>query len=65
MITADHGNDPTWAGTEHTREQVPILAFGPGLPTGPLGRRDSFADLGASLARHLGLSWTGAGTPFL
>lgn len=65
VITADHGNDPTWAGTEHTREQVPVLAFGPGLPTGPLGRRDSFADLGASLARHLGLSWTGAGTPFL
>jgi phosphopentomutase len=65
LVTADHGNDPTWTGTEHTREQVPVLAFGPGLRGASLGRRDSFADLGASLARHLGLSWDGAGTPFL
>ncbi|MBE7245720.1 MAG: phosphopentomutase [Actinomycetospora chiangmaiensis] len=65
LITADHGNDPTWHGTEHTREQVPILAFGPGLPSGPLGRRDSFADIGASLARHLGVAWDGAGRTFL
>ncbi|WP_232627934.1 phosphopentomutase [Methylobacterium sp. Leaf118] len=61
LVTADHGNDPTWAGTEHTREQVPVLAFGPGLATGPLGRRDSFADIGASLAAHLGLPPLGAG----
>jgi phosphopentomutase len=65
LITADHGNDPTWTGTEHTREQVPVLAFGPGLPAGPLGRREGFSDLAASLARHLGLTWAGAGTPFL
>jgi len=65
LITADHGNDPTWPGTEHTREQVPILAFGPGLPTGALGRRDSFADIGASLARHLGVAWDGRGQAFL
>ncbi|MGU3540768.1 phosphopentomutase [Methylobacterium sp. A54F] len=61
VITADHGNDPTWAGTEHTREQVPILAFGPGIPARDLGRRDSFADIGATLARHLGLPPLAAG----
>jgi len=55
LVTADHGNDPTWHGTEHTREQVPVLAFGPGLVPGPLGRRESFADIGASVAAHLGL----------
>ncbi|MDP4024550.1 phosphopentomutase [Methylobacterium sp. NEAU 140] len=65
VITADHGNDPTWAGTDHTREQVPILAFGPGLAPGGIGRRDTFADIGATLARHLGLTWDGAGHPFL
>ncbi|WP_375408349.1 phosphopentomutase [uncultured Methylobacterium sp.] len=55
VITADHGNDPTWRGTEHTREQVPILAFGPGVAPGPIGRRETFADIGAAVARHLGL----------
>ncbi|WP_375456826.1 phosphopentomutase [uncultured Methylobacterium sp.] len=64
VVTADHGNDPTWHGTEHTREQVPILAVGPGIAAGPLGRRATFSDIGASVARHLGLS-PGAGTPFL
>ncbi len=54
IITADHGNDPTWTGTEHTREQVPILAFGPGIAPRAIGRRETFADIGATLARHLG-----------
>ncbi|WP_438345121.1 phosphopentomutase [Methylorubrum populi] len=61
VITADHGNDPTWTGTEHTREQVPVLAFGPGLATGAIGRRETFADIGASVAAHLGLPPLGAG----
>ena len=61
VITADHGNDPTWTGTEHTREQVPVLAFGPGLAPGSIGRRDTFADIGASVAAHLGLPPLGAG----
>ena len=61
VITADHGNDPTWIGTEHTREQVPVLAFGPGLATGSIGQRDTFADIGASMAAHLGLPPLGAG----
>lgn len=65
IITADHGNDPTWAGTEHTREQVPVLAFGPDLGAGPIGRRESFSDIAASLIRHLGLPQVGSGKPFL
>ncbi|MFD1353921.1 phosphopentomutase, partial [Methylorubrum suomiense] len=61
IVTADHGNDPTWHGTEHTREQVPVLAFGPGIAPGSMGRRESFADIGASVAAHLGLPPLGAG----
>lgn len=64
VITADHGCDPTFEGSEHTREHVPILAFGPGQPTGPIGRRDSLADIAATVARHLGVPAPGAGTPF-
>ncbi len=64
VITADHGNDPTWHGTEHTREQVPILAFGPGIAPVALGRRASFADIGASVARHLRLAPPAAGSPW-
>jgi phosphopentomutase len=65
VITADHGNDPTWAGTDHTREQVPVLAFGPGIAGRAIGQRDTFADIGATVAAHLGLPWDGAGRPFL
>jgi phosphopentomutase len=65
VITADHGNDPTWAGTDHTREQVPVLAFGPGVAGRAIGRQDTFADIGATVAAHLGLPWDGAGRPFL
>ena len=64
VITADHGNDPTWRGADHTREHAPILAFGPGVTGGPLGRRASFADIGASLAKHLGLAATVRGAPW-
>jgi phosphopentomutase len=62
VIAADHGNDPTWSGSDHTREYVPLLAFGPGLPCGSAGRRSSFADVAATIAAHLGLGG-GAGTP--
>lgn len=54
IITADHGCDPTWSGTDHTREQVPILTFGAKATT-PIGRRAGFADIGATVARHLDL----------
>jgi phosphopentomutase len=60
VITADHGNDPTWRGTDHTRECVPILITGAGFPARSAGRCSTFADIGATVARHLGL----AKTPF-
>ena len=65
VITADHGNDPTFRGTDHTREHTPILAFGPGLGTRQIGRRGSFADIAATLAAHLGLPPGPHGTSFL
>nr|WP_210260907.1 phosphopentomutase [Enterovirga sp. DB1703] len=65
VVTADHGNDPTFRGTDHTREQVPILAFGPDIGPGPVGIRPTLADIGASVAAHLGIRWPGAGRPFL
>ncbi len=66
IITGDHGCDPTWDGSDHTRECVPVLAFGPNVERGrSLGRRDSFADMGASLAHHLRLPPGGHGHSFL
>ncbi len=65
VITADHGNDPTWPGTDHTREHTPILSFGPGVQPGPIGRRATLADIAATVARHLGLPPPAAGRPWL
>lgn len=65
VITADHGNDPTWPGTDHTREQVPILVFSPILPPGEIGIRSSFADIGETIAAWLGLSPGPHGKSFL
>jgi phosphopentomutase len=56
LATADHGCDPTRPGTDHTREHVPVLFFGPGIAAGPLGKRPSFADMGQTIARHLKLA---------
>jgi len=64
-ITADHGNDPTWRGTDHTREQVPIMVFSPSLSAGTIGIRQTFADIGESIARWLGLSPGPHGKSFL
>lgn len=64
VLTGDHGNDPTWRGTDHTREAVPILAFGPAARPGPIGRRGSFADIGATIAGHLGLPAPASGRPW-
>ena len=61
-LTADHGNDPTWTGTDHTREQVPVLFFTQNLPaTQNLGRRETFADIGQTLAQWLGVPALGDG----
>ncbi len=65
IITADHGCDPTWPGSDHTREHVPILAFGPGIPTQAIGNRETFADIGQTLATHLDLPPLKHGTSFL
>ena len=64
VITADHGCDPAFAGTDHTREYVPLLICGPSVTPRPLGTRTSFADLGCSLARLFGVSDTPSGTSF-
>ncbi|MGO4386598.1 phosphopentomutase [Microvirga sp. 2YAF29] len=61
IITADHGNDPSWQGSDHTREHAPILVFGPGVTPGSIGRRESFADMGASVLALLGVANPGKG----
>ena len=65
FITADHGNDPTTPSTDHARENVPLLALGPAVNPVPLGRRDTFSDLGATVAEWLGVSFRGRGRSFL
>ena len=55
VISADHGNDPTWRGYDHTREHAPIIAFGPDFAPGPVGARKSMADIGETMAQVLGL----------
>ncbi|MDX2021320.1 MAG: phosphopentomutase [Deltaproteobacteria bacterium] len=65
FITADHGNDPTFPGTDHTRERVPLLAFGPQWRTGDLGNRSSFADLGQTIVSGLGAEPLANGRSFL
>lgn len=66
LLTADHGNDPTFMdGTDHTREYVPVLAYGPGFASGvDLGTRATFADMGATVEEHLGLDPVGPGVSF-
>ena len=62
VITADHGNDPTWIGTDHTRERVPVLVAGKGARAlGLIG----FSDVAASVAQHLGVPSLGPGRSFL
>ena len=66
LWTADHGNDPTWPGTDHTREQVPMIFFGPSSPKGVnTGTSSTFADMGATLAKHLQLRHLSAGNSVL
>jgi phosphopentomutase len=62
LITADHGNDPTWTGTDHTRERVPVLMHGVGAGAKGLV---AFADVAASVAQHLGIGSEGPGRSFL
>lgn len=65
FVTADHGCDPSFPGSDHTREFVPVLCFGPGLQSGNIGRRATFADIGQSIASHHQLEPLNYGTSFL
>lgn len=65
FITADHGNDPTTPSTDHARENVPVLALGSCVRPVAIGRRDTFADVGATAADWLGLRFRGSGRSFL
>ena len=56
VVTADHGCDPTWAGSDHTREHIPMLFFGLGVEGRALPISSSFSDIGQTLASHLGVS---------
>jgi phosphopentomutase len=65
ILTADHGNDPTTPSTDHSREAVPVLAFGPRVRPAALGERSTFADLGQTIADYFGVQPLDAGTSFL
>lgn len=62
LITADHGNDPTWTGTDHTRERTPILFFGAGVKKTVLEPLHTFADLGQTIAAYMGAEAVPTGT---
>lgn len=65
VLCADHGCDPSWPGSDHTREHIPVLAYGAGLTAGSIGKRDTFADIGQTLAAHFDLAPMEYGTSFL
>jgi phosphopentomutase len=66
ILTADHGNDPIHAGTDHTREYVPILLYSPRFArSGSIGIRLTYSDAGATVADNFGVKWDGHGTSFL
>lgn len=65
FMTADHGNDPTTPSTDHARENVPVLAFGPRVRPVAIGLRPTFSDLGATVAEWMGIAFRGRGTSFL
>ncbi len=66
ILTADHGNDPTWTGTDHTRESVPMIAYGKAFTgAGRLNDSSTFADVGATIAENFKIKSTGHGASFL
>lgn len=65
VIAADHGCDPTFPGSDHTREHIPVLVFGPKYASRFIGRRETFADIGQSIAEYLGLPPLLHGVSFL
>lgn len=65
IFSADHGNDPTTPSTDHSRERVPLLVYGPRVRAVPLGERSTFADIGQTVAEFLGAAPLGSGRSFL
>jgi len=65
VITADHGCDPSWPGSDHTREHIPMIFFGPGIRPRALPVAETFSDIGATLAKHLGVKPLLNGTSLL
>ena len=65
LLTADHGCDPTWHGSDHTREHVPVLLWGPRVKAACIGKRKTFADAGQSLASYLGVKPLASGHSFI
>ncbi|MBF0784938.1 phosphopentomutase [Muribacter muris] len=65
IITADHGCDPTWQGTDHTREHIPVLLYGKGVAKQSFGKRETFADIGQTVANYFGLSPMDYGKPIV
>ena len=66
FITADHGNDPTWTGTDHTREYVPLIVYGNNIKNNvDLGIRETFSDIAATICDYLNVESTGFGSSFL
>ena len=65
LLTADHGCDPTWPGSDHTREHIPVIVYGDGVKAGSLGKRETFADIGQSLATFFKLEPMDYGSSFL
>ncbi|MEL6200524.1 MAG: phosphopentomutase [Pseudomonadota bacterium] len=65
ILCADHGCDPTWPGTDHTREYIPVLAYGKAVGQGGIGRRGTFADIGQTLAEYFELPALDYGDSFL
>ena len=65
IFTADHGCDPSWHGTDHTREHIPVIVYGKNAQPVNLGQRDTFADIGQTIADYFGLEPMDYGTSFL
>jgi phosphopentomutase len=65
ILTADHGCDPTWRGTDHTREHIPVIGTGPGIAGRGIGGRRTYADIGETLAKHLQIAPGKHGTSFI
>lgn len=65
ILTADHGCDPTWQGSDHTREHVPVLVYSPSMQSKNLGKRKTFADMGQTIAEYFQVRKLDYGTSFL